>query len=112
MIESKKIRTLVVGSFHDSKGPVLDVLRYSRVCEITSDQSLRVKDSVVRVHRRLCLRSLSNQSLSVVREGDIRGSSSVTLVITDNVDLSISVCRYVCEYVWVCQERRERAKEF
>ena len=71
---------------------MLYVLRHGRVCEITSDQSLRVKDSVVRVHGTLSFRGFSYQSLSVVREGDVRGSSSVPLVITDNVDLSIPVC--------------------
>lgn len=55
------------------------------VGELSSNQSLGVKDSVVGVHGDLVLGSITNESLRVV-EGDIRWGGSVTLVVGNDFD--------------------------
>lgn len=68
------------GTADDLEGPVLHVGLNLSIIELSSNQSLGVENSVVRVHGDLVLGGVTDQSLRVV-ESDVRGSSSVTLVV-------------------------------
>lgn len=68
----------------DLEGEMLHVGLDLRIAELATDQSLGVEDSVMGVHGNLVLGGITNQSLSV-GEGNERRSSSVTLVVGDDV---------------------------
>lgn len=70
---------------NDLERPVLHVGLDLGVGELSSDQSLSVKDGVVGVHGDLVLGSISDKTLRVV-EGDVGRGGSVTLVVGDNLD--------------------------
>mmetsp|Transcript_17606 Transcript_17606/g.48812 ORF Transcript_17606/g.48812 Transcript_17606/m.48812 type:complete len:156 (+) Transcript_17606:273-740(+) len=65
--------------------PVLKVLLDSRIVHLPADEALRVKDSIVRVHRGLVLGRVSYQALRL-GERDPRRRGSVALVISDDLD--------------------------
>ena len=58
---------------------------YLSVGELATDQTLRVKDGVVGVHRDLVLRGIADQPLGV-GEGDVGWSCAVTLVVGDDLN--------------------------
>ena len=62
----------------DSEGPVLDVHLDGGIIKLPSDQSLGVKDGVVRVHGHLVLGGITDQTFGV-SECDIGRRSSVAL---------------------------------
>ncbi|GMR52836.1 hypothetical protein PMAYCL1PPCAC_23031, partial [Pristionchus mayeri] len=72
----------------DLQGPVLHVRLDGLVVELASDESLGVEDGVVGVHGDLVLGGISDETLAV-GESDIRGSSAVTLVVGDDLDLAV-----------------------
>ena len=69
----------------DLEGEVLDVGLHLGVIEFTTDETLRIEDSVVGVHGNLVLRGITNETLGV-GERDIRGGRAVTLVVRDDFD--------------------------
>ena len=54
----------------DGEGEVLDIRLNLGVTELATNETLRVEDGVVRVHRDLVLRGITDETLGV-REGDI-----------------------------------------
>ena len=68
------------GLVENGEREVLDIGLDLGVVELATDETLRVKDGVVGVHRDLVLGGISDQTL-VVGEGDIRRGGSVTLVV-------------------------------
>merc|ERR1740131_891364 len=68
--------------------PVLHVTGNSGIIELSSYQSLGIKNCVVWVHCYLILGSITNQPLSVC-EGHIAGSGSVSLVISNDLHLAM-----------------------
>merc|ERR1719219_1605480 len=77
-----------LSKFHNFKGPMFHVSLYSGVGEISANQTLGVKNSVVWVHGHLIFSGVSDKPFGV-REGHIGGCGSVTLVIGDDFDLSM-----------------------
>merc|ERR1719464_2537538 len=78
----------LAGFIDNGEGPVLHISLDSRVFELTSDQSLGVKDGVSGVDGDLVLGGVSDEPLGV-GEGDIGGGGPVTLVIGDDLHLSV-----------------------
>ena len=66
--------------FDNSEGPVLHVSLDIRIIETTTNQTLSIEDGVFGVHGSLVLGSITNETL-LVRESDIGGSSTVTLLV-------------------------------
>ena len=81
---------LVVLLLHH-KWPVLDVFLHSGVVPVAADQSLYIKDGVLRVQRQLVLGCVSDQPLAVRGEGHVGGSDAVPLVVGNDLDTSILV---------------------
>ncbi len=71
---------LVIGSSFDLEGPQLHVLLNDGVAELSSDESLSIKDCIDWVLGDLIFGSISNQPLRF-SEGHVRWSGSVTLVV-------------------------------
>lgn len=71
------------------KGQVLDILLHRRVTPGASNQSLCIKDSVLRVGGQLVLGSITNQTLALTGEGNVRWSDAVTLVVGDDLHTAI-----------------------
>lgn len=71
------------------KGQVFDVLLDRGVTPGASNQSLCIKDCVLRVGGQLVLGSISNQTLSLTGEGHVRWSDAVALVIGDDLHTAI-----------------------
>ena len=69
----------------DLEGEVLHIGLDLSVLELATDETLRVEDGVVWVHRDLVLGGIADQPL-VVREGNIRGCCPVTLVVGNDFD--------------------------
>ena len=68
-----------------------DVVLDSLVSPLSANQSLGIKHSVLRVAGQLILGSVSNQPLALSSEGNIGGSDTVTLVISNDLNTSILV---------------------
>ncbi len=81
---------LVVSSADNLERPVSHVLLDDIIMEFSSDESLGIKDGVLRVFNDLVLSSITDESLSL-SEGDIRRGSSVTLVIGNDFNFIIKV---------------------
>ena len=69
----------------DGEGEVLDIGLNLGVAELASNETLRVEDGVVGVHRDLVLRGIADQPLGV-GEGDVGWSCAVTLVVGDDLN--------------------------
>ena len=67
---------------------MLDVRLDLSIRVLAANETLRVEDRVVGVHRDLVLRGIADQPL-VVGEGDIRGCRAVTLVVGNDLDTVI-----------------------
>jgi len=74
---------LIIHSTLNLKRPMLHILLNNWIIEFPSDQSLGIKHSIVWILSNLVLSRVSNQSLAF-REGNIRRSSSVSLIIGDD----------------------------
>ena len=72
----------------DGEGEVLDIGLNLGVAELASNETLRVEDGVVGVHRDLVLGGITDETLRV-GEGDIGGCCAVTLVVGDDLDTVI-----------------------
>ena len=81
---------LVVGSADDLEWPVTHVLLDDVIVELSSDESLGIKDGVVWVLDDLVLSGVADKSLSF-SEGNVRRGGSVALVVGDDLDLVIKV---------------------
>ena len=71
------------------EGEVLHVALNSFVSPVPTDQTLGVENSVLRVGGQLILGGISNQTLTIRSEGNIRGGDTVTLVIGNNFNASV-----------------------
>jgi len=67
----------------DGERPILDVRLHRRFGELATDQTLGVEHGVLRVHRRLVLRRVPDETFAV-REGDVRRRRAVTHIIGDD----------------------------
>eukprot|EP00123_Amoebidium_parasiticum_P000990 comp11954_c0_seq1/m.6633 comp11954_c0_seq1/g.6633 ORF comp11954_c0_seq1/g.6633 comp11954_c0_seq1/m.6633 type:complete len:116 (+) comp11954_c0_seq1:2155-2502(+) len=67
---------------------MLHVRLHRGVVEATADQALSVENGVLGVHGHLVLGGITNQTLGV-SEGDIAGGSAVTLVVGDDLHLTV-----------------------
>mmetsp|Transcript_6983 Transcript_6983/g.13721 ORF Transcript_6983/g.13721 Transcript_6983/m.13721 type:complete len:466 (-) Transcript_6983:90-1487(-) len=76
---------LVTGARDNGEGPVLHVILNNIISELAANKTLSVEDRVPGVHGDLVLGGITNKALSV-GEGDIRRSSTVTLVVGDDLD--------------------------
>lgn len=65
--------------------PVLHVLLHDLIVELPSDESLGIKDGVVRILGHLVLGRISDEPLSF-REGDIRRGGPVSLIVGDDLN--------------------------
>jgi hypothetical protein len=65
---------------NDSERPVLHISLDFGIVETTTDETLSIEDGVLGVHSSLVLGSITNKAL-VVREGNIRGGGTVTLLV-------------------------------
>jgi len=68
--------------------PELDVILDSLVRKLAADETLRVKDGVLRVSGDLSLGCIADQSL-VLSEGDVRGGSVHALVVGNDLYLFV-----------------------
>jgi len=73
---------------NDGERPLLLVVLDTLVVETSADEALGVEDSVGWVHGHLVLGGISDQTLGVC-EGDVGWCGSVTLVVGDNLDLTV-----------------------
>ena len=74
----------------DLEGEELDITLDGLVCPVSANQSLGVKDGVLRVGGQLILGSVTNQTLALFfRECNIRWRDSVTLVIGNDFNASV-----------------------
>ena len=71
------------------EGEELDVRLHSLIGELTADETLGVKDCVLRVGGQLVLGGVTHQPLTIGSEGDIAGSDTVALVVRDDLNTSI-----------------------
>ena len=67
---------------------MLDIGLNLGVAELATDETLRVEDGVVGVHRDLVLGRITDQTLGV-GEGNVRGRRTVTLVVGDDLNTII-----------------------
>jgi len=73
----------------DLEGPVLHISLHLGIIKTTTDQTLGVEDSVVRVHGDLVLGGITDETLGV-GEGHEGGSGAVTLVVGDDFNAVIT----------------------
>ena len=73
---------------NDLERPMLDILLNSGVIKLATNKTLGVEDSVVRIHGRLILRSITDQSLGL-SECHPRRSRTVALIICDDLNTFI-----------------------
>jgi len=66
------------------EGEELDIMLDSGVRPVTTNETLGIKDCVLRVGGKLVLSSITNQSLIVSSESNIRWSNTVALVIRND----------------------------
>lgn len=71
------------------EGQVLDILLHRRVTPCAPNQSLCIKDGVLRVRGQLVFGSITNQTLALAGEGHIRWGDAVTLVVSDDLHSAI-----------------------
>lgn len=71
------------------EGQVLDVLLDRGVTPSTANQSLGVKNSVFWVRGQLVLRSITNQTLTLAGEGNVRWGDTVTLVVGNDLHTTV-----------------------
>ena len=69
----------------DGEGEVLDIGLNLGVAELASNETLRVEDGVVGVHRDLVLRGVADEALGV-GERYVGGRGAVALVVGDDLD--------------------------
>ena len=67
------------------EGEVLHVSLHFSIGELAADETLRIEDGILGVHRSLVLRGIADQPLAV-GERDIRGCRAVTLVVGNDFD--------------------------
>merc|ERR1712137_123197 len=79
---------LVAGTCRAFERPKLDVSLYQWICKFATNQSLRIKNSVLWIPGNLILRSITNETFGV-GESNIRGSGTVALVICDDLNTII-----------------------
>ena len=79
---------LVVVAGVKLEGPVLHIALDGRIAELTTNQTLGVEDGVLGVHGDLVLGGVTNETLGIC-EGDVGGSSSLTLIVGDNLNTLI-----------------------
>ena len=70
---------------------VFDVILHILVTPFSTDNPLDVKDCVFRITCQLILGGISNQPFSVISEGHIRRSDSVTLVVGNDFNTLVLV---------------------
>mmetsp|Transcript_7566 Transcript_7566/g.19588 ORF Transcript_7566/g.19588 Transcript_7566/m.19588 type:complete len:663 (-) Transcript_7566:132-2120(-) len=75
---------LLSGARLDLEGPHLDVVLDGGVAELAANEALGIEDGVGGVHGHLVLGGITNQALAV-GEGDIRGRSTVALVVGNDL---------------------------
>ena len=75
----------LAGLVEDGEGEVLDIGLNLGVAELATDETLRIEDGVVGVHRDLVLGRITDQTLGV-GEGDIGRGGTVSLVVGDDLD--------------------------
>ncbi len=63
----------------------MDITKEQTACEKTTHQTLRVEDGVGRVHGRLGLGGVTDETLGF-GEGDVGGSGAVALIVRDDFD--------------------------
>ena len=71
------------------EGEELDVRLHSLIGELTADETLGVKDCVLRVGGQLVLGGVTHQPLTIGSEGDIAGSDTVALVVGNDFNTSV-----------------------
>ena len=71
------------------EGEELDVRLHSLIGELTADETLGVKDCVLRVGGQLVLGGVTHQPLTIGSEGDIAGSDTVALVVGNDLNTSV-----------------------
>jgi len=73
---------------NDGERPLLLVGLDTLIIETSTDEALSVEDSICWVHGDLVLSGISDQTLGV-GESDVGWCGSVTLVVGDNLDLTV-----------------------
>jgi hypothetical protein len=71
------------------EGEVLEVMLDRGVAPLAADQTLGVKDCVLRVGGQLILGGVADQTLSLGGEGDVGRRDTVTLVVGDNFNSAV-----------------------
>ena len=73
---------------YDFERPVLDVLLDCGIVQLATDKSLGIENGVVRIHGRLILRGVTDQTLRL-GESNPGGCGSVALIVGNNFDALI-----------------------
>ena len=71
----------LVPSVDDFKRPELDVLLHGRVIKLSTNQTLDIKHSVLRVCRQLILSRVTDETLTIRGESYVGRGDSITLII-------------------------------
>lgn len=75
----------------ETEGEVLGVVLHRRIVPAAANKTLDVEDGVLGVQRKLVLGGVTNQTLALIREGHVRGSDTVALVVGNDLDTAILV---------------------
>ncbi|ETE72736.1 hypothetical protein L345_01432, partial [Ophiophagus hannah] len=73
---------------HHTERPVLHIGLHRRVIEFAANETLGIKDGIVRIHSHLILGCISDKPFSV-RKGNVARCSAVALVVGDNLHFPV-----------------------